>query len=91
MSNSDKKTPDNAGAVYLDITADGCPLTFVRARLLLERMRAGDIAEIRLAGAEALANVPRALGMQGHTVLSLEAEDPAGSAAGPHILRVRKG
>jgi TusA-related sulfurtransferase len=81
---------------FLDITADVCPLTFVRTKLLLERMAPGGVAEIRLGGAEPLANVPRALTLAGHEVLVLEAED-AGSddCAGsdpfrPHRLIVRK-
>ena len=90
MSNSDKKTLDNADVVYIDITADVCPLTFVRAKLLLERMRSGDVAEIRLRGVAPLASVPRALGLQGHAVLSLEPEDARAGPAGPHLLRVRK-
>lgn len=90
MSNSDKKTLDNADVVYIDITADVCPLTFVRAKLLLERMRSGDVVEIRLRGVEPLASVPRALSLQGHAVLSLEPEDARAGPAGPHRLRVRK-
>ena len=75
----------------LDITGEVCPLTFVKAKLLLEGMESGEIAEIRLAGAEPLGNVPRALAEDGNEILSLAPEDdsPAG-AQGPHRLRVRK-
>lgn len=76
---------------FLDITDDVCPLTFVRTKLLLERMPAGSIAVIRLKGAEPLANVPRALALAGHEILANEAEDgtPAGNGM-PHRLTVRK-
>ena len=72
----------------LDITAETCPLTFVRTKLLLERMRAGQVAEIRLQGTEPLDNVPKSVRDHGHAVLSLTPE----SAGSPiHLLRVRKG
>jgi len=73
---------------FLDISAEVCPLTFVKAKLLLERMPEGAVAEIRLAGAEPLENVPRALAEDGHEVLSLL---PETGAAGVHRLTVRKG
>lgn len=56
----------------LDITRDVCPLTFVKTKLLLERMAAGQTAEIRLKGTEPLENVPRSVREHGHEVLSLE-------------------
>lgn len=70
----------------LDITRDVCPLTFVKTKLLLERMSAGDTAEIRLTGAEPLENVPRSVSEHGHTVISLVAE----AGGGAHLLRIRK-
>lgn len=70
----------------LDITRDVCPLTFVKTKLLLERMSAGDTAEIRLTGAEPLENVPRSVSEHGHTVISLVAE----ASGGAHLLRIRK-
>ncbi len=76
---------------YLDITPEVCPMTFVRTRLLVERMAAGETAEVRLKGAEPLENVPASLTELGHEVLSMAPEDPA--AAGPDDiwrLRVKK-
>jgi TusA-related sulfurtransferase len=73
---------------FLDISAEVCPLTFVKAKLLLERMPKGAVAEIRLAGAEPLENVPRALAEDGHEVLSLL---PETGDSGVHRLTVRKG
>ena len=60
----------------LDITGETCPLTFVRTKLLLERMAPGQVALVRLKGAEPLDNVPKAVRDHGHTVLSLAPEDP---------------
>ncbi|MFM2130370.1 MAG: hypothetical protein RL477_1916 [Pseudomonadota bacterium] len=73
----------------LDITGERCPLTFVKAKLLIERMAPGDVAHIRLCGEEPMANVPRSLREHGQEVLSIEPadDDPAGRI---HVLTVRK-
>jgi TusA-related sulfurtransferase len=55
----------------LDITGEVCPMTFVRTKLLLERMAPGETATIRLRGGEPLDNVPRAVRDHGHELLSL--------------------
>ncbi|MSP82871.1 MAG: sulfurtransferase TusA family protein [Alphaproteobacteria bacterium] len=70
----------------LDITRDVCPLTFVKAKLLLERMSSGETARIRLNAGEPLENVPRALAEAGHEVLALAPEAP-GSA---HYILIAK-
>ena len=80
-----KPDPDHR----LDITDQVCPMTFVRTKLLIERMRPGEIAEVRLNAGEPLQNVPRSVREHGHEVLSLAPEDPA-DAAGPHLLLLRK-
>jgi TusA-related sulfurtransferase len=74
---------------YLDITEEVCPLTFVKTKLLIEKMPVGDILEVRLKGAEPLRNVPRSVAELGHTILSLEPE-PDATAVGPHRLRLKK-
>lgn len=58
----------------LDITQDTCPMTFVRTRLALDRMRSGQVLRIRLRGQEPLRNVPRSATEQGHRVLGLETD-----------------
>jgi len=70
----------------LDITRDTCPMTFVRTRLALDRMRSGQILQIRLRGQEPLRNVPRSASEQGHQVLALETD-----ADGISTLLLRKG
>ncbi len=57
---------------------------------MIERMNPGQIAEVRLKGAEPLDNVPRSVRQIGHTVLSLEPEAPDGETTGIHVLRLRK-
>lgn len=70
--------------VFLDITSDVCPLTFVKTKLLIERMAAGEVAEVRLNDGEPLTNVPRAVEEHGHEILSLEPEEDDG-----HVWRLR--
>ena len=75
--------------LFLDITQEVCPLTFVKTKLLLERMAPGQIAAVRLRGAEPLENVPRSVREHGDTVLSLQAEKPAAPDS-IHLLVIRK-
>lgn len=70
----------------LDITHDTCPMTFVRTRLALDRMKSGQVLRIRLRGQEPLRNVPRSASEQGHQVLALETD-----ADGISTLLLRKG
>ena len=70
----------------IDITGDLCPMTFVRTRLALDRMRPGQVLKVRLRGADPLRNVPRTATEQGHTVLSLETGDD-----GVSVLLLRRG
>jgi tRNA 2-thiouridine synthesizing protein A len=70
----------------LDITAEVCPMTFVRTRLALDRMAPGQILLVRLRGEEPLRNVPRTAREQGHEVLSLDT-----GADGVATLLLRRG
>ena len=72
---------------YLDITSDVCPITFVKAKLLLEKMCAGEVAEVRLCEGEPLENVPQSITDEGHQVLSLE---PDQEQAGVYVLVLQK-
>lgn len=89
-----KNTPkDNTGEdidFHLDITSEVCPLTFVKTKLLIERMAPGQVLQVRLKGAEPLDNVPRSVREQGHTVLSLEADGPEHGPDTVHRLLIRK-
>ena len=74
---------------YLDITSEVCPMTFVRTRLLIEKMDIGETAEIRLTGEEPLENVPASVTELGHEVLSLlpESDNTENSI---HLLLILK-
>ncbi len=70
---------------HLDITAETCPMTFVRTRLALDRMQPGQVLQVLLRGDEPRRNVPRTAAEQGHAVLRQE-ELPGGAMA----VRIRK-
>ena len=76
------QTPDH----FLDITSDVCPITFVKTKLLMERMRSGEIAEVHLPSGEPLENVPRSVREEGHVVLSLEPD----TGTNVYILLIQK-
>ena len=77
---------------FLDITAEVCPMTFVKTRLLIEKMAAGETAEIHLVGEEPLENVPASVQELGHIVLSLEPVHNSGDADSNivHRLKIKK-
>jgi len=74
---------------FLDITEQICPMTFVRTKLLIEKMLSGEQAVVRLQGAEPLQNVPRSVREHGHRIVSL-APEVAGAPDGPHLLVIEK-
>ena len=63
---------------FLDITQDVCPMTFVKARLQIEKMNQGEVLQIRLFGDEPLKNVPDSLTELGHLIVTLDREQPDG-------------
>ena len=76
---------------HLDITEDTCPLTFVKTKLLIERMASGDTAEVRIKGAEPLDNVPRSVRDHGHEIISLAPASPTADQEDDiHVLILRK-
>ncbi len=69
----------------IDITAETCPMTYVRTRLALDVMEAGQILLVKLKGEDPLRNVPRAAADQGHELLDLLKQ-----ADGTHVLVIQK-
>ena len=68
----------------IDITGEVCPMTFVRTKLRLERMRPGEVLVVRLRGEEPLRNVPKAARDEGHIILGIV---PDGN---DHIVTIRR-
>ncbi len=59
-----------AADATLDITAETCPITFVRTRLALDRLGPGQRLLVLLRGDEPRRNVPATAREQGHAVLA---------------------
>ena len=70
----------------IDITAETCPMTYVRTRLALDTIESGQILLVRLKGEDPLRNVPRAAADQGHDPLDL-LQQPDGT----WLLVIQKG
>jgi TusA-related sulfurtransferase len=77
----DRVTP----VASLDITREVCPMTYVRTKLKLESIDAGQVLEVLLRGEEPLQNIPRSAMEEGHEVVSLEP-----TASGSWRLLIRK-
>lgn len=59
----------------LDITKEHCPMTFVKTKLKLESIGAGDQLEVLLLEGEPLDNVPKTVTEQGYQVLEISQVD----------------
>ncbi len=70
----------------LDIREEVCPYTFLKAKLALEPMAAGQVLRVVVGNETSARDVPRSLADAGHTVLAVE---PA--QAGVWAITVRKG
>ncbi|PCI43961.1 MAG: response regulator SirA [Proteobacteria bacterium] len=70
---------------FLDITRETCPMTFVKVKLQLAKMKDGEELEVLLNKGEPLDNVPRSCEEQGYKVLSNEATDND-----KHLILIKK-
>lgn len=68
----------------VDIRTQVCPMTWVRVKLALEAIGAGEVLEVWMRGDEPLRNVPRSAAGEGHEVLLCEA------SGADHRLLLRK-
>lgn len=71
----------------LDITAETCPMTFVRVKLALEAMAVGQTLRVVLRAGEPLQNVPRALLDHGQEILE---QRPLGGELWELVVRRRR-
>jgi tRNA 2-thiouridine synthesizing protein A len=70
---------------FLDITRETCPMTFVKVKLMLAKMAAGEQVEVLLNPGEALQNVPNSCEEQSYKILSSEPTDND-----KHLLLIEK-
>lgn len=69
----------------VDVTAEICPMTYVRTRLALDRLPAGQLLGVTLRGEEPARSVPETARLQGHEVL-----EEAALADGSKRVVIRK-
>lgn len=62
------RVPETPGTQSLDLTAEVCPITFVKAKLALEQRAAGELLEIVLRDGDQIRDVPRSLKEEGHRI-----------------------
>ncbi len=62
----------------LNLQGEVCPYTFVRSKLALEEMAAGQVLAIIVDNSESASNVPRSLSLEGHDVLAVDRSDGVG-------------
>lgn len=55
----------------IDLRGTGCQTNFIKAKLALEMIDAGEIVELLLDEGEPVKNVPRSLKAEGHKLLGL--------------------
>ena len=60
---------------FLDLRGVLCPINFVKAKLKLEMLDAGQILELTLDSGEPIANVPKSIKEEGHKILEVKKEE----------------
>lgn len=66
---------DNSSINSIDLRGVPCPLSFVRAKLRLEKMDSEQVLEVWLDGGEPIEQVPDSLMVEGHKILNIEERD----------------
>jgi TusA-related sulfurtransferase len=69
----------------IDLRGISCPTNFVKAKLALEDLDDGTVAQVLLDDGEPVKNVPRSLKADGHKLLGLQQTDE-----GHYILELKK-
>lgn len=73
----------------LDLRPFACPLTYVKARIALDRLAPGEVLELWLSAGEPAESVPRSAEEEGHRIVSIEAL--AGEGEGAFRVLLEKG
>ena len=59
----------------IDLRGVMCPMNFVKAKLKLEALDAGEVLEIILDSGEPIQNVPKSIKDEGHKIVDVKKED----------------
>ncbi len=71
--------------MYINIIKDKCPITFVKTKLALDKLKKGEILKVHIKGGEALDNMPSSLKELGYEII---AKEPIGN--NNFSLKIRK-
>ena len=55
----------------IDVTKEHCPMTFVKTKIEMSKLKTGDLLEVLLTEGEPLENVPKSAREQGYNVLEV--------------------
>ena len=58
----------NKEKIFLDITMDSCPITFVKTKIALEQLKKGQSLEVHISDGETLEGLPSSLKELGFTI-----------------------
>ncbi len=70
---------------FLDLRGVLCPINFVKTKLKLDTMEAGEVLELVLDSGEPIQNVPKSIKEEGHKILEVKKEE------GFFKLKIQKG
>jgi TusA-related sulfurtransferase len=62
----------NKKPLFADLTREICPMTFVKAKMLLDRVAPGDLVELALKEGEQLRNVSMSVKTEGHRIENVQ-------------------
>jgi tRNA 2-thiouridine synthesizing protein A len=69
---------------HLDVTHNHCPMTFVKVKIALDKLRPGDLLLVQVMAGEPLDNIPRSATEQGFRILSVSETD----TPGVHLIKI---
>ncbi len=55
----------------LDVTAESCPMTYIKTRLQLDKLKSGDILEVLVNPGEPLKSIPDSAQEAGYKILEI--------------------
>jgi TusA-related sulfurtransferase len=70
----------------IDITKEHCPMTFVKTKIELAKLKEGDKLNVLVSEGEPLENIPQSATEQGFKVLSVTQTEKAGV----HLIEIQK-
>lgn len=71
MNSSSVQKYQDACVACVNITDVVCPITYVKTKVALEDIEAGEILQVKLNAGEPIENVPRSLKEDGHKILAV--------------------